>query len=233
MPVRVQHGYSDGMHHIQRHILKQLIENNTRRYAELRPKAIEPNQFVYHLKQLIKTGLVAKCTDGYELTAEGRTYADKLDHSSYEMPWQTQPRNVLFLALYSAELGWLLVRRDKQPTIGKVGFLSANMELGEAILDTARHFVAAEHNIEANFRYVCSGTVTLLRGEALESYVGFHLLCADIEALSAMPAREDSLRWYQLNELSDALVLPSTLPLLDVVAKPGASSTFIELTFSV
>lgn len=217
------------MHHIQRHILKLLIENPTRRYNQLRPAQVEPNQFVYHLKQLIKQELVAKCEAGYELTPKGRAYADKLADGSYDVPWDTQPRNVLFLAVRHAQLGWLLVRRDKQPTINKIGFISTNPRLGEVIASTAEQFMRESYGLPLAFEYAGSGSITLRRAEALESYVTFHLLYAEATAADVPP----SLGWFRSDGLRDGDILPSTKPLLEMIAQKGSKPIFIELDYAL
>lgn len=214
------------MHHIQRHILKLLIENHDQRYNQLRPPSVEPNQFVYHLKQLIKLGLVAKCDSGYELTPKGRAYADKIE-DSYEVPWDTQPRNVLLLALQHTDNGWLLIRRNKQPTINKIGFISANMRLGEAVVTTARQHMQERHGITADFEYKHSGSITLQQNGSLESYVVFHLLYAEVS--HDIDITDPELGWYQPADLANAAVLPSTLPLIKSINDSTQLHYFIEL----
>ncbi len=218
------------MHHIQRHILKLLIENKEQRYSELRPKQVEPNQFVYHLKQLMKEDLVSKCNVGYELTAKGRSYADKLDHTSFAVQLDSQPRNVLFLAVHDAARGWLLVRRDKQPTIGKVGFIATDVRLSEPIALTAASYLEQAYGLTANFRYIGSGSVTLYRGSELESYVMFQLLYADAPVGDGSDPRAE---WYQPAALQADDVLPSTLPLLQLVENANARPEFVELNFVI
>lgn len=219
------------MHNIQRHIMKQLIENDARRYSQLRPERVEPNQFVYHLKQLMTIGLVAKHDDGYGLTPKGRAYADKLDGASFDIPWDTQPRNVLFLAVRDDTKGWLLVQRDKQPTYGKVGFASTNMRIGEAVSDTAQHYLHNEYGLAAKFSYICSGSITLYRSDSLESYVVFHLLYAE------NPVGETAnthARWLQAADMASSDILPSTPPLLTAITnRTGQGQQFIELTYSL
>jgi hypothetical protein len=218
------------MHHIQRHILKLLIENKEQRYSQLRPKQIEPNQFVYHLKQLMKEDLVIKCNEGYELTSKGRSYADKLDHDLFDVQWDTQPRNVLFLAVHDAARGWLLVRRDKQPTIGKIGFIATDVRLGEPITQTAAVYLEQAYGLVAGFRYICSGCVTLYRGTDLESYVMFQLLYADAPVGDVS---DSQAKWHQPAGVQADDVLPSTQPLMQLIEHVPASPKFVELNFVI
>ena len=219
-------------HHIQRHILKLLIENRVQRYHQLRPKHIEPNQFVYHLKQLVREGLVQKCAEeGYELTERGRAYADRFDPSTFSVRWDIQPRNVLFLAVHDPARGWLLEKRDRQPTIGKIGFISCDPEPAAGICDTAGSYLAAHAGITATFRYRSSGSVTLYRGKDTESYVMFQLLLAEV---ADVQPDNPGLIWLPAEELKSPDVLPSTLPLVEILlneAPDGAQ--FPELSFDI
>lgn len=217
------------MHHIQRHILDLLITNRSRRYSQLRPARIEPNQFVYHLKQLIGDGLVAKCDEGYELTAKGRSYADKLGPGSFDVAWDTAPRDVIFLALRNKAGEWLLVRRARQPTIDKIGFIATDVTLGESLAQTARRFALTEYDIDAEFEYAGSGTVTLYRADALESYVVFHFMIAEHDSVIT----DSALAWYPSAELGQDDVIPSTLPLLEALQAGGSRGDFIELTYTL
>ena len=49
-------------HHIQLHILSMLIHQEFARFRDMRPKNVDTNLYSYHLKLLIKQGLVAKKT---------------------------------------------------------------------------------------------------------------------------------------------------------------------------
>lgn len=227
-------GYIDDVHHIQRHILKLLIGNTSQRYSQLRPKQVEPNQFVYHLKQLIKEDLVAKCGEGYELTARGRSFADKLDHAAFVMPWETQPRVVLFLAVRAADGRWLLLKRDKQPTIGRIGFISTDMAVGEPIAETAGHYIHAAFGMAATFSYAGSGSITLYRNDELESYVVYHLLAAESAAgAQAAGLSDPRLGWYDTGDLADPLLLPSTAPLLESIKASRDAPLCTELIFTL
>lgn len=230
-------GYSQVMterrHHIQRHVLQLLIDNRVQRYAQLRPANVEANQFVYHLKQLMREDLVQKRgSEGYELTEKGRVYADKFDPSTFAVPWEVQPRSVLFLAVHADDKGWLLIRRSKQPTIGKIGFISCNPAIGSTITDAAESYLLEQFSMTAQFSYAASGSITLKKGGGIESYVHFQLLSA--ENPGGTPSSTD-IGWYQGRDLEEENILPSTAPLLAVLTgkHPAAAPQFIELAYEL
>lgn len=61
-------------HKIQKHIIDSLMYQKTARFGELRPPRTDTNLFTYHLKRLVKLGLVEVVEDGYTLGAQGLAY---------------------------------------------------------------------------------------------------------------------------------------------------------------
>ena len=60
-------------HHIQKSIVYKLAFSSGMRFSELQPADLDNKLFDYHLKQVIRDGLVEKGEDGlYRLTSEGR-----------------------------------------------------------------------------------------------------------------------------------------------------------------
>lgn len=109
------------MHRLQQHIIHQLILHPSLRYARLKPDEVEGNLFMYHLRQLMKEGLVTKRSDGqYELAAEGKLYADRLSLQSFTP--RVQPKIVTLIACQNEHDEWLLYERKRQPLIGQIGF---------------------------------------------------------------------------------------------------------------
>ncbi|MCU0667616.1 MAG: hypothetical protein MUF85_03295 [Patescibacteria group bacterium] len=51
------------LHHIQKHILKELSFKEWARFRDLKPPRVDSNLYNYHLKLLIKNGLVEKDND--------------------------------------------------------------------------------------------------------------------------------------------------------------------------
>ncbi len=117
-------------HHIQRDILSKLCFSETIRFSSLKPQGLESNIFMYHLKQLIKAGLVAKNVGGsYELTPQGLAYADKLSFSTKRLA--VQPKIVIYLHITDQEGAQLFWRRKIQPSIDQVGVPIGKMHYGE------------------------------------------------------------------------------------------------------
>lgn len=105
------------------------------RYSELKPKELEANLFMYHLKELMKMGLVEKLEKRYTLTQAGRSTATRF--SIREQSIRVMPSTITVLALRSSNGNWLLYRRKRQPYINALGFPSGKIHLGDKLIDAA------------------------------------------------------------------------------------------------
>jgi ADP-ribose pyrophosphatase YjhB (NUDIX family) len=102
-------------HHIQKHIIDVLMYNERARFRDLRPPKTDTNLFTYHLKTLMKTGLVEKDEHGYTLSHEGLSYVDHV--SSEKKMIRTQPKIITMLLIQNSDGDILLHKRNKQPYI--------------------------------------------------------------------------------------------------------------------
>lgn len=102
-------------HHIQKHILSTLYRQRYARFRDMRPSKVETNLYSYHLKLLIKQGLVDKAERGYTLSAQGLLYVDRVSSSSFSV--RTQPKVITMLVVQNSDGDVLLQRRAKQPLI--------------------------------------------------------------------------------------------------------------------
>ena len=102
-------------HHIQKHIIDVLMYVEIGRFKDLRPPRTDTNLFSYHLKTLIKLGLVKKVEGGYTLTTNGLSYADRV--STEKKVVRMQPKIISMLLIQNSEGDVLLQRRRKQPYI--------------------------------------------------------------------------------------------------------------------
>lgn len=122
-------------HHIQKRIFNRLVGAESLRYSQLKPKELEANSFMYHLKELIKMGLVDKADGGYTLTHAGRSTATRF--SIREEGIRIMPSTISVVVLRSKDGEWLLYRRMRQPYINYLGFPSGKIHLGDKLSDAA------------------------------------------------------------------------------------------------
>lgn len=155
------------MHPIKKQILRLLITNSSLLYSKLKPKEVESNLFVYHLKQLILEGLVKKRADGkYELTLEGKIYTDKLSLKNFKP--RIQPKIVTLIICQNNKKELLLYKRKRQPFLGKIGFPYGKIHLGEKIFQAALRELKEKTGLSAKLTF--KGDVyltTFSKGELL------------------------------------------------------------------
>lgn len=124
------------MHHIQKKILESLAFAESLHYSQMRPKRVESNQFAYHLKQLIKDGLVEKKGSDYTLSPLGMAFVDKISFETFEA--RIQPKIVTLLDITTPDGETALLKRKHQPFYGKILFPTGKVHLGEKMLEAAQ-----------------------------------------------------------------------------------------------
>jgi ADP-ribose pyrophosphatase YjhB (NUDIX family) len=102
-------------HHIQKYIIDVLMYANTARFRDLRPPKTDTNLFSYHLKSLIKSGMVEKRDQGYSLSSIGLSYVDRVSTENKSI--RTQPKIISMLVIQNSDGDILLQKRTKQPYI--------------------------------------------------------------------------------------------------------------------
>lgn len=122
-------------HHIQLSILRHMLSTHESRYSDIKPKGVESNLFMYHLKQLIREGLVEKKDKTYVLTRIGKRFADRATLETMKI--RVQPKIVSVLCIRRADGKWLVMRRKHQPFIDYKGFPSGKLHYGESLQQSA------------------------------------------------------------------------------------------------
>lgn len=163
-------------HHIQMKLFNALVQSEILRYSELKPKELEANLFMYHLKELMKMKLVEKSDKGYRLTPAGKSTATRF--SIREQMIRIMPTVISVLALTSPDGETLLYRRKRHPFIGFLSFPSGKIHLGDTLSDAAYRELKEKcgyekDEVELNYR----GVYNLVEKEAeeLKNHVIGHL----------------------------------------------------------
>ena len=66
-------------HHLQSHVVRQLMTHGKQSFSALKPAAIENSLFMYHTRKLIARGIIEKTENGFQLTAQGARWANKTE----------------------------------------------------------------------------------------------------------------------------------------------------------
>lgn len=149
-------------HEVQLSILKQLLFKPKARFRDLNKLDITNDHFTFHLKRLIKLGIIYKEGIHYKLTPEGLEVAGRLDLKNMEIIKQPKIGVCLFITrLHKGQKEILLEERLKDPQKGKVGSHTEKIKFGESIYDTAKRCLKEETGLEGEFRY--AGAIRIIR----------------------------------------------------------------------
>lgn len=158
------------MHEIQKHILKKLSSVDKARYGELKPRTVEGNQFVYHLRTLMRNGYVRNSGGVYSLASLGQQLVDRMSFKTFKE--RIQPKVVSIIALKDGN-EYLFYKRNRLPFLGRVGFPYGKIHLEERILDAAHRELLEKTNLRATLKH--RGVVYLTVHNETELVV--HMLC--------------------------------------------------------
>lgn len=162
------------LHVIQKEILIRLIQNPELRYSQLKPKHIESNHFMYHLKALMRDGMVEKKDNGnYSLTMEGKLYADQVNLKTLKV--RRQPKIVTLVAVQNDKDQWLLYKRKHQPLINQVGFPYGKLHLGETVHEAAERELMEKTGLTCKLKHRGDGYIIIHEENEPVSQICFHL----------------------------------------------------------
>lgn len=166
--------------HIQRQIISQLKNADSLRYSQLRPADVDRDLFNYHLRELVKNGVLDKSASGeYSLSAKGRRRVADTEHTS-------DPGNRLFkinplLIVVDKRPDGLYIlnqRRTAQPSYGIVGVPGGTIVKTEPLLEGAARKLREETGLTGVFEYFAMTRRITYRDSELFSDVMFPLCLA-------------------------------------------------------
>lgn len=217
-------------HHLQKQIIAKLVECETARYADLKPKQIEGNVFTYHLQALLRDKYVEK-TDGgvYQLTNKGKLYG--INNALGKEAALQQAHSIILLAIRDGNR-WLLRRRLVQPMYGKIGFIHGEPVASKAVLETAAGVLQRRTGLSGDYAVRGSGYICLKHDGELLSYVHFTML--EVSNLTGDLVPKDSHGenlWLTQPDFSHQDMLISMKDLVQRLEKPGLF--FADLTYDL
>src|SRR3989344_3431144 len=78
------------VHEFQISILRELLFKTEARFRDLNKIGVTNDHFTFHLKQLVKEGLVKKENNKYSLTDSGKEFANRMDTESLKLERQAK-----------------------------------------------------------------------------------------------------------------------------------------------
>jgi ADP-ribose pyrophosphatase YjhB (NUDIX family) len=172
----------------RRHPIQQSVLETLRgapdglRYARMKPADVENDLYNYHLQYLLKQGLVAKQSEHYVLTTDGKKYL--VDLNPLDEQGESSRFKMASLCVLTREtakgVDFLCQRRARQPFAGEQGFIGGGIWRGELAADAAARRLREEAGLVAEFKHV--GLIRKIRFDAsgeLYSDILFHLCFSD------------------------------------------------------
>ncbi len=215
-------------HHIQRRIILDLAKATRLRYSELKPRELESNSFMYHLKELMKRGLVEQHNDkSYSLTPSGVSYFDSVTLTNNQP--RRQPKIICILIVRDNEGRYLFAKRKMQPNINTWMLPSGKQHFGESVSEHAIRELNDQIGIDAIPARAGVADIRLnTRGELVT-----HLM-ANVYATTYTGKPPDAndrfeYSWIAKDELDDAT--PGTRDLIEAFESSDNFALELDLEF--
>lgn len=135
------------VHPIQTKIIRVLLFNPEAKFAKLNADHVSSDQFSFHLKALVDSGLLIKIGKNYELTPTGKEFGNRLDTEQPTVQLEKQAKvSVLVVCTKPSPRGqvFLIQKRLKQPYFGFHGFPGGKVKLGETLYEAAERELMEE-----------------------------------------------------------------------------------------
>lgn len=182
-------------HHLQDKIVGSLVDGK-KRFSDLVPEGLEHSLFMYHMKKLIKDGIVVKDGQLYELTLEGA----KQYNARFRMSEPLRLPNLLVQFLVLQDEKVLLSRRTT----------AINQNLNEYMLPGGNHFFLCTSRGSASSvaraRGLTSGEF-LFTVETIAKDTQFHGLIdvysATLKSNDLKQSKEYELVWLPITEVRE------------------------------
>lgn len=219
------------MHHIQSHILKKLSLTKKASYSELKPKAVEGNQFSYHLKLLVKEGLIAPHNGMYSLTSKGSQLSDRMTMETFKE--RIQPKIVTLIVL-EQKGKLLLYERNKSPFIGHIGFPYGKIHLEERILDAAHRELADKTGLKANLTHRGDVYITVHNETELVSHMLCHVFTGkNILSTTSNVELPRNCFWSKIEDIARQKLIPGALQIKKLLDKNKKGFFFDEFFLNI
>lgn len=219
------------MHQYEGHILKKMMLGDVLRYRDLKPKDIESNLFIYHLKNLIKKGLIEKITGGYKLTATGLRFVDKISLSRFKQRFQPKIVNVVIVKNKKGE--YLLYFSKRQPFYGLIGFPFGKIHFGEKLIESANRELKEKTGFSAKLEHSGAIYLRIYKNKELVSHMLCHVFLArDLQGALISDSEAGIYKWGNIKNIEKSKFIPGVLEMAKLAEK-SKKYFFEELSFNI
>lgn len=214
------------MHHIQKHILKELSVNKTRRYSEMRPPRIDSNLYSYHLKSLMRDQLVTKQDKTYCLAPKGLAYAERISIDKFEP--RLQPKILMIFVIENEHGEIMLWQKSKQPFVETWSLLSGKVHLeDESLASAINRELLEKFNSSHQTQHVGDCYIRAYVENELVSCVLGHVCTLCLPKESQLHSRT---RWAQKSALPSLDLAPATA---QIIQEAQADQSFFFKEYNI
>ncbi len=144
------------LHEVQASILRELLfQHNGTNFTSLNKLGITNDHFTFHIKQLVKQGVVEKKGKLYVLTQKGKQYAGKLDIFELKMEqFGTPGVAVTATKISGGKVYYLIQQRLKEPLYGYHGLVTGKIRFGEFSIETAKREFLEETGLSGDPAFI-------------------------------------------------------------------------------
>ncbi len=221
------------MHPVKKQILFQLSQSPSLSYSKLKPKEVEGNLFIYHLKQLISEEIIQKNNEGfYELTLDGYILMSKTSRINFKI--REQPLIFNMIICQNSKGEYLLYKRLRQPFLGLISFPYGKLHLGETMLQAASREIKEKTGFTADLKFIGSAYKIIYQNGELLTHTLTHLFKGSNlqgELIKKGPMWE--CFWDKLDDPKDKKYNPGTDNILKLVKEDPPQPFFKEFTYHI
>jgi len=217
---------------IQYHILVELTRHSQRRYSQLRPRDVEGNLFMYHLKGLLNDGLVEKAEAQYQLTLKGLQFVGTLSLKTGRTRKQPKILNAIICRNEAGE--YLFTRWRRQPNTQLVSFPHGMMHYGESVLGMVAHELAEKAGLSADLVYRGDVYVRGMLAGMLDRHMLVHLFEAtNVELADGASEEVGESFWAPLDSLRAEEFVPGFYEIAQMADKNPEGQIFADIQIEV
>ena len=192
-------------HPKRKKIFGQFLYNEKLRFNEIeKATGIKSNQLAYFLQKLVEEKILEK---------KGETYGLHKDAEKYIPFFVTNPDELsplpVVLVAYEHDGRIMLLKREKRPYAGYWGLISGRILLDETIRNCAMRIIKKKAFLEGRFEGVNAIVHERTRTDDRILHA-FLLILVTIRGNGAIKEK-GNLKWFSLEELGAAKVIPSDL----------------------
>lgn len=193
---------------IQKQLLKKLMYNTKLKYNELWDKSIPSSYSNYHLKELIKQGIVEKEGGYYKLSAKGFEYISSID--GQEIKAHKKPLVCAFILCINYKNEKILLhKRKKQPYLGVWCMPGGKNDFLENNRETSKKELFEETGLIGTPKIkIIDETFTYFQEEVIQHIYAHYYVCTDFSGDLIIDNREGTNKWIDISKLNKLNLFP-------------------------